>query len=271
MLDLQPCSQFDYREEPPLRVYKFAPKYHMTMGWSKSIHHFHKQSDGFDLTDVILGLQFTSMSHIAHIDRTYAMRIKLRRELASSRPEILGCLPEGEPVVRELYTYLVREWLARRYPTIFKLDTQTMHLQNRVTGDSMPLNAPEDPKEALRYLNANLDDDFLMLVPSFKPDAEGETWDLKALVWAFPNHSDPKIQLGRSLRELHGPVPGYKAKIERSMNRFFGKLGVGQAVCRASVRLLWSPYEDVAKDPSMLTDLHSGRYQSKPPRTPANW
>jgi hypothetical protein len=37
------------------------------------------------------------------------------------------------------------------------------------------------------------------------------------------------------LRDIHGPVPGYKEKLEKSMDRFFEKLEVGRVVRRSNV------------------------------------
>ncbi len=51
----------------------------------------------------------------------------------------------------------------------------------------------------------------------------------------FPAGFNTKEKLGMKLRDIHGPVPGYKQKLERSMDRFFEKLEVGKVVQRSNV------------------------------------
>lgn len=168
-----------------------------------------------------------------HIDSSYLSRLAARRAVADKRPEVLACLPGAEPVVHELYTYLVHEWLPRRYPTIFKRSLNQNVLENEVTGEHLPLTPPLDGRKALEILNQNVDDDVLLMCP--QSEDEGGGFALNALMWAFPNHSDPKKRLGGSLRDLHQRVPRYREKLELSMDRFFGKLEVGKVVCRSNV------------------------------------
>jgi hypothetical protein len=172
-----------------------------------------------------------------HIDSSYPERLKARRAVANTRPEVLACLPAGLPAVHELYDFLVTHWLPGRYPTVFARLPDHRGLMNKVTGENLPLISPSDGRQALEILNRNVDDDVLFMTPFGQEDGGGSQpkFALNALMWAFPNHSDPKKRLGGSLSDLHQRVPGYPEKLEMSMDRFFGKLEVGKVVCRSNV------------------------------------
>lgn len=108
-------------------------------------------------------------------------------------------------------------------------------------------------KDQLLYLLDTLgtwvDEDFLILLPSpspiKSPDQRETTtttsepksqYHLEAYTTYYPAGFDTRTKLARPLSEIHGPVPGYKQKLEKSMDRFFEKVEVGRAV----VRVNWS-------------------------------
>lgn len=136
------------------------------------------------------------------------------------------------PAAEELYAFLVRTYLPQRYPSIFKLAAS--HLSNLLTGEDLPLTPPSDTLEALRILAVNIDQDFLLLLPS--PDGDGVS--LQSAIWCYPIGFKPHELKGQKLRDIHKPVPGYKAKLESSMDRYFGRLQPGKYVYRANVSLL---------------------------------
>ena len=94
---------------------------------------------------------------------------------------------------------------------------------------STSLQAPLDPIHTLELLGENLDDDFLLLLPS------NDQYELQGFVTCFPAGFNTKEKFGMKLREVHTPVPGYKEKLEKSMDRFFDRLEVGRVVQRSNV------------------------------------
>ncbi|KAK5046115.1 hypothetical protein LTR84_008572 [Exophiala bonariae] len=232
---IEPLPGFDYRTTQQSRVYKFDRKYFMTMGISR-----------------------TTINNIVHIDCNYLSRIETRRRLPAVRPEILACYPDAEPAVRELYTYLVQIFLPERYPTIFVQSWNSQTLENKITGDGLPFTCPRDILQALQLLNAHVDDDFLFTLPSKRTDgAEGEEFFLRALVWAFPNRSEPSKRIGRSMKALHVRVPKYAEKLDVSMDRYFSRLETGQVVVRSN----WGVSIKASQTSSQLTDAD---YLSEP-------
>lgn len=57
---------------------------------------------------------------------------------------------------------------------------------------------------------------------------------LEAYSACFPSGFQPKEKIGKKLADIHGPVPGYKEKLEKSMDRFFARLEAGRLVKRVN-------------------------------------
>jgi Protein of unknown function (DUF3445) len=144
-------------------------------------------------------------------------------------PIVLQAAPSIKPAVDELYSWLVSTYLPRRFPSMFTLSTSALY--NRATSEPIPLTPPSDPVKALEILGGNIDDDFLLLLPS----EDGDGYVLKGFVTCFPSGFNTKEKFGLKLRDIHKPVPGYKEKIEKSMDRFFDKIEVGKVVMRTNV------------------------------------
>jgi hypothetical protein len=127
-----------------------------------------------------------------------------------------------------LYTWLVGTYLPTRFPTLFTLTPTS--LCNIATSLSLALTPPSDPVKTLEILGENLDEDFLLLLPS----EDGDGYKLQGYVTCFPAGFNTLEKFGKKLRDIHAPVPGYKAKLEKSMDRFFDRLEVGKVVLRSN-------------------------------------
>jgi hypothetical protein len=221
--NIEPLPDFDWRTTEVLKQRPFKPKYHLTMG---KLFMF--------LPRPLLigtGLQSSTISELIEIDKTYLDRITLRKQIMRDHHDIaIQAHPSIKPAVNELYTWLLSTYLPQRFPTMFKLIRS--HLLNLATSEYLPLAPPSDPIQALETLGANIDDDFLLLLPS----DDGDGYVLKGFVTCFPSGFNTKEKFGLKLRDIHGPVPGYKEKLEKSMDRFFERLEVGKVVLRMNVR-----------------------------------
>lgn len=147
--------------------------------------------------------------------------------------------------VQEFYAWLLGTYLPLRFPTMFAISPASDKTQpafhNLVTDESHPLIAPTDPVAAFSILGGLVDDDFLLLLPA----EDGDGYRLQGFVTCFPNGFNTKEKLGLRLREIHAPVPGYKKRLELSMDRFFGRVEVGWWGRRVNVsallaRRVWS-------------------------------
>jgi len=183
----------------------------------------------YDLTSYV-GIMNSHLTELIEMDHNYLTRINLRKQIIHDHHDIvIQASPAVKPSVDELYVWLVNAYLPTRFPSMFT--TSSDGLQNLTTGKYLPLQPPVDPSHAFEILGENLDEDFLILLPS----ADGDGYALKGFVTCFPAGFNTKEKFGQKLREIHKPVPGYKQKLEKSMDRFFEKIEVGKVVKRSNV------------------------------------
>ncbi|CZR51004.1 uncharacterized protein PAC_00879 [Phialocephala subalpina] len=207
---IKPLPDFDWKTTEPLKFRAFKPKYHLTMA-----------------------VETSSLSELLEFDKNYLHRITLRKQIiADHHPIAIQSAPSCTPALNELYTFLTSTYLPTRYPTIFTLSPPQapISLLNHATSNHLPITPPSDPIQTWELIGENLDEDFLILLPS----EDGDGYRLMGYVTCFPAGFNTKEKFGMKLREIHVPVPGYKAKLERSMDRFFDRLEVGKVVKRSN-------------------------------------
>lgn len=179
---------------------------------------------------IITALETTNLNDLIVMDKNYLDRVTLRKKVIAEYPStVVGHLPGTQAAVKELYELFTKTLLPVRWPSMFK--SADGQVQNLVTGDIIPSNCPESVFEALGHIGRNLDEDFLILLPS--DDGDGHT--LKAFVACFPSGFDTSKKMGLKLRDIHTPVPRYKEKLQTSMDRYFAKLEVGKFARRVNV------------------------------------
>ena len=180
------------------------------------------------LNSLYLGIQNCSPCQLITIDKDYLPRIMLRRSLLSSNPgQTHGYIDGAAPAVNEVYSYLLSTYLPARYPTIFQITGSDLH--NRVSNGRHPLIPPSDPAAALRVIGETVEEDIFLL----RQTPEGQHESI-AFLNCFPSGFDGSKKLGKLLKDIHGPVPGYE-KIGPGMERFFARLAVGKPVRRMNV------------------------------------
>ncbi|KAL1866261.1 hypothetical protein Plec18167_009101 [Paecilomyces lecythidis] len=193
------------------------------------------QDISFSDRGYIAGIQDATISELIEIDRNYLDRITLRKKIMEEHPEtVLGAKERVRPVVDEFYTWLVGNYLPTRYPRMFQLHPPVGEkpalLHNLVTDDRYHLVPKERAIDTLRDMGGLVEDDLLFLMPS----EDGDGLSLEGFVTCFPNGFDTSKKLNLKLRDIHKPVPQYKERLEKSMDRFFNKLKVGKVVKRAN-------------------------------------
>lgn len=104
-------------------------------------------------------------------------------------------------------------------------------LHSLVTDEIFSLSPEGNPLDTLRVMGGLIEDDLLFLMPS----DDGDGFTLRGFVTCFPNGFNTSKKLGLKLRDIHKPVPQYKEKLEKSMDRFSQRLGVGRFIKRANV------------------------------------
>ncbi|KAF2398263.1 hypothetical protein EJ06DRAFT_532014 [Trichodelitschia bisporula] len=224
---IHPLTPFTWSETPPLKLRPFKPTYHLTMA-----------------------LQNTSISSLLVMDSTYLTRIQHRRALARTHgTEIMGHNPVARPAIHELYAWLFGVYIPQRYPSMFTLSPSGSSTTNLVTGESIPLSPLPSPAACLELMNAHIDTEFAILLPTSsptspvydsKPPAEPEPYHLHSFLLATPSGFNTPLKLSLPLASIHAPVPGYSTRLQKSMDRFFATLPFGKIVQRAN----WSVQTD---------------------------
>ncbi|OQD89698.1 hypothetical protein PENANT_c002G06857 [Penicillium antarcticum] len=221
-----PLEGFDWEKTEPLQFRPFQGK------------------EKFNLT---MSIENLDPSELIPMDKTYKDRLSLRKSILDQHHDIAVAVndkpqtqdPRTRSAVSELYTFILGKYLPTRYPSMFKLKTtnSTPIFENLVTGATYPtILCPTTPTiQALEILTQSVDEEFLFLLPELSPeDKEQPKYILQAYAACFPSGFNTREKLGLRLADIHNPVPGYKEKIERSMDRFFTRIEVGKFVRRVN-------------------------------------
>lgn len=213
-INIEPLQDFDWKSTPPIRNAPLKPKYHLTMA-----------------------IEQIPLSDIIDMDNTYAERMQLRRQIMDENFDAtVRCNPICTPAVLELHDWTFGTYLPQRFPTVYERqshDTSRPQILNKVNNEHIPLHQ-SDPIQALWSLGAHVDTDFLLLLPSSTAVDGSPLYHLEAFTCCFPSGFSLREKLGLPLAEIHRPVPGYKQKLEKSMDRFFARLPCGKAVKRSN-------------------------------------
>lgn len=184
-----------------------------------------------------MALENCPLAELIENDATHLDRVRHRKELMDAHPdETFRCNAVAEPAVEELYEWMTGTYLPRRFPGMYRVvdGEEERRLFNVATQTSVPLRAASG-RQALYALGETVDTDMLVLLPSSAADGAGPPiYHLQAFVTCFPSGFATQEKLGLPLAAIHAPVPGYREKLERSMDRFFARLECGRAVRRAN-------------------------------------
>ena len=141
-------------------------------------------------------------------DEHFAAETAERQRLVAERPdEVLAMLPEAAPAVAELVAMV------------------EAHLGLEPSGAA-----------SLGALAGLAQEDFCVM--QRRPDGD---YALTAALLCAPSHWRLAEKLGRPMREIHGPVPGFAARLAGAADRFLGSLTVERPVWRANWSVVESP------------------------------
>ncbi|KAJ6083163.1 hypothetical protein N7467_007298 [Penicillium canescens] len=223
---ITPLEGFDWEKTEPLQFRPFKGK------------------EKFNLT---MSIENLDPSELIPMDKTYKDRLALRKSILNQHHDIVVAVndkpqtqdPRTHTAVSELYTFILGKYLPTRYPSMFKLRSSNSNplLENLVTGAIHPTTLSQSTPtiEALEILTQTVDEEFLILLPELSPENnEQPKYILQAYAACFPSGFNTREKLGLRLADIHKPVPGYKEKIERSMDRFFARIEVGRFVRRVN-------------------------------------
>ena len=162
------------------------------------------------------------------------------RCLETRRDAVLQVLEGSTPAQEELRDYLTTHLLEDHAATFSAIDGTMQH-----TASGTPLPGCEPPilEAALR-----VQDDLCLM------ESSPEGYRLTAALLCSPSYWHLEDKIGRTMDQIHEPVPGYAAELAKPANRFFERLEAGNPVWRA----IWT------------VTAHSGLMQRFDPPTPGD-
>lgn len=162
-----------------------------------------------------MGLRPLELSRWLEIDEHRGEELALKTELLAQRPEVVvATRPEGERASEELRGEIVA-WLQEFAPDVTLADSHDEH----------PIVA------AARLVQ----EDLCVLLRS-------DEWRLQAACVCFPSRWQLTAKIGRTLDEIHEPIPGYAQNLSRPTTGVFDRLGPDKSFWR----LNWTVIDDPA-------------------------
>jgi hypothetical protein len=178
-----------------------------------------------------MGIKALDLQAWIEVDEHFVDQLAERRRLLAERKaEVLAALPESWAGQEELLALLL-DHLPARFPDHYRrLDGR---IDNRATGERFDLEAW---RAAPLELAGRLVQEDLCLMQ------RGEDgYRLVAAALCFPAHWRLADKLGRPLRAIHGPVPGFGERLAAPVDRFFANIQVERPVWRLNWSLVDTP------------------------------
>jgi len=177
-----------------------------------------------------MGVRTLDMRHWLVLDDRWEEEIRERRRLSHEcRDLVYDMQPTAEPACRELLGLAV-DWLGRQAADRFERIGEGLRV--RMTGEVVRLAAP-DPLLALGCL---VQEDLLLLEQG--PDG---SYFLSAGHLCFPFHWKLADKIGRTVVDVHEPVPGFGERLASPLQRLFQTLEPERPVWRANWTLTSIP------------------------------
>ncbi|KAF3483823.1 uncharacterized protein GIQ15_03147 [Arthroderma uncinatum] len=284
---IEPLDKFGWETTEPLQLRPYKPKYNLTMAL--------ENLEPSELIPIDKEYKDRIYERRKVLKENYDIALGIHSDKGTVHRD-----GEEAPLVHdaicELYEYVMGIYLPNRYPTMFtlmdaKFETgKVFMLQNKVTGEVLPASVSPGGSliKALETLAKTIDEDMLILLPSengeklikegddgLRDRRKGEKKEslktsvsdkgntkyvLQAYATCFPSGFNTREKLGKQLAAIHDPVPGYKEKLEKSMDRYFERLEVGKYMKRMN----WTVTAG-AELFSAFGDIHSSKNEDLRP------
>lgn len=150
------------------------------------------------------------------LESTYHERLAQRNAIYKENGKaVVDATPGSEQACQELLEMSL-QYLCVRYPNSFSFDAATGTFHNRILNTATPNILSRTGIKALEALLENVPEDFAMMMedkekPGTYRFRAGIT--LSAIGWNISQ------KIGKTLPEIHGPVPFYKEKLQTSVDR----------------------------------------------------
>ena len=148
------------------------------------------------------------------LEQSYVSRVAQRKELFEKNGKrVLNYLPGSELGCKEVMEMALQFYCAR-YPQYFSLSgssSQGYIFHNRLLKKETVINS----MHPLHVLLENVPEDFAVMIRN----PEDGYYYFRAGILCSSLGWDVGTKLGMRLAEIHGPIPHYKERMEKSMDR----------------------------------------------------
>lgn len=222
-VDVQPVLEgYDWRTEKIPQYRPFKPNYREVMNIGRITH-----------------------EEWLTIDSDYEMITDHHQKVMRENPEstcLAADTPETKAATQELYDFTMCTFV-QRYPQYFEV--KGAKILNKIKGRELPRKAAASglsSEELLRVLCENAEEDFLLL----EYHAESDEYMQRAAAGVSSVNYLWTDKNNKKMTDIHARVPGYKEKLQFSMNKYFSKMKVGQWVQRITwlIQIADSPHEE---------------------------
>ncbi|KAI9876879.1 MAG: hypothetical protein M1830_005401 [Pleopsidium flavum] len=160
------------------------------------------------------------------LERGYTSRITERKALFEKYGKlVVDYLPGSELACKELMEIALQFYCAR-YPHYFSISSDKKVFHNGILKTDTNLKS----MHPLHVLLTNVPEDFAIMLRN----PEDGYYYFRAGVICSSLGWNVGTKLGLQLKEIHAPIPDYKAKMEFSMDRYFSKLPTSRPIQRGS-------------------------------------
>ncbi|GAA5849182.1 hypothetical protein JCM8547_006471 [Rhodosporidiobolus lusitaniae] len=182
------------------------------------------------------------------IDSDYRKQMAYKKQVIEDHPDkTVLSLPENDDGCKELLETLV-DYLPKRYPTLFEALTDG-GIYNKVLNERHPACARLSGVDALKVASRLVQCDFLM----GREREDGHVYFTGGLV-AIPGFYDFSAKIGKSMYDVHVPVPQFNEKILMSVERTLKRFKPHEPFERSS----WEIVDDVFSHHHGIADLDEG-------------
>ncbi|MBD1869708.1 DUF3445 domain-containing protein [Leptolyngbya sp. FACHB-671] len=180
---------------------------------------------------MVPGLRSLNLRTWIEIDEHFERELALKETLLQQRyAEVFASLPGSEPGQQEALDLLVTH-LLEHFPQRYQREGDRLH--NLATGQTWHLS---DFKAAPLDLAGRLvQEDFCLM------HSASEGYVLSAASVCFPSRWLLAEKIGRSMEQIHAPVPSYTEKLRSPVNRFFQQIRSDRPVWRLNWSIVDSP------------------------------
>jgi hypothetical protein len=194
------------------------------------MRHFAPDGAPFRLS---MGLRRLDPAQWIEVDDDYGADLALKSDLLRQRrDDVVRVLPEGLAGSAEVRRMLA-DHLASCHPSLAVPD-----YGSAAGGEQFPAANRADHCATEHPLVAGaltVQEDLCVM------HRRADSWVLAAAVVCFPSRWSLAQKVGQDITAIHGPVPGYRAKIAAATERFFDRLSVDRPMWRLNWTILDDP------------------------------